>query len=195
MLAYRHAKYIANGFIDCEIDHPSYGWIPTTLSAAEPSTDLAALFEQIVANGDAAVFVPPTDQHLKAQALECGIAQIDAERDRLRYAPINYGEALFDAGADSQALISGTLARLARGDGLPVPWVGWRDHSNAHHWTSDGAETVASHLRGLSSNIENREAAIRVASWKKKAEVAALDTIASLEAYSVQTGWPDIHLT
>jgi len=31
----REAKYNANGTIDCEIEHPDFGWIPFTASAVD----------------------------------------------------------------------------------------------------------------------------------------------------------------
>ena len=34
MANYRNAKYIDTTRIDCEIEHPDYGWIPYTLDPA-----------------------------------------------------------------------------------------------------------------------------------------------------------------
>lgn len=193
MYKYRNAKYLENGFVDCEIEHPTYGWIPFTLDPSDTSTevDAAGLFERIVTNGDAAAYSPPATELLKYQAIERAVGLIDAERDRLRYAPIRYGCALFDADADSQANISSRLSRLARGDGLPTPWLGWRDRDNIQHWASDDADAVEALLRGLARSIEDRDAAIRAASWEKKAEVAALETVGAVQSYPVLEGWPE----
>lgn len=35
---YRNSKYNENGSIDCEINHPDYGWIPCTASPNDPAT-------------------------------------------------------------------------------------------------------------------------------------------------------------
>ncbi len=37
-LEYRAAKILRNGTIDCEINHPEFGWIPTTLTEDDPVT-------------------------------------------------------------------------------------------------------------------------------------------------------------
>jgi hypothetical protein len=44
---YRNAVYNQRGTIDCEIEHPEFGWIPTTLSPDDPPT--AALFATVQA--------------------------------------------------------------------------------------------------------------------------------------------------
>jgi hypothetical protein len=53
MMEYRNAEFLENGKIDCEINHPQYGWIPFTASptdAAQHGRDLHAL---ITSRGDA----------------------------------------------------------------------------------------------------------------------------------------------
>ena len=77
---YRNAKYINDsGWIDCEIEHPQFGWIPYTLDPAD--TDMTVnnddLLAAMSANGDVAAYVPPTQEELDAQAA----AAIRAERD------------------------------------------------------------------------------------------------------------------
>lgn len=54
-MEYRAAKYARFGMIDCEVDHPVWGWIPTTLSPHDPIT--STLFE-VVSEGDVADYVP-----------------------------------------------------------------------------------------------------------------------------------------
>ena len=177
-----------------EIDNPDCK-IPAD---AEPISDAdhkalidgQAAGQMIVHSGKKPALVPRPPAST-ADMINKVLVALETERDRLRYAPISYGGTLFDADADSQALISGTLARLTRGDGLPTPWVGWRDHANIQHWDSDDAAAVAAHLRSLAGRIENREASIRVASWQKKAEVIALETVSAIQSYPVQTGWND----
>lgn len=77
---YRNAKYInANGWIDCEIEHPQFGWIPYTLNPSD--TDMTInnddLLAAMSANGDVAAYVPPTQAELDTQAA----AAIRQERD------------------------------------------------------------------------------------------------------------------
>ncbi len=66
---YRNAKYInANGLIDCEIEHSTYGWIPYTLDPSD--TDMTVnnddLLAAMSANKDVAAYVAPTQSELNA---------------------------------------------------------------------------------------------------------------------------------
>jgi len=67
---YRNAKYInANGWIDCEIEHPALGWIPYTLDPAD--TDMTInngdLLAAMATTVDVAAYVPPTQAELDAE--------------------------------------------------------------------------------------------------------------------------------
>jgi hypothetical protein len=55
----RNAKYNAYGTIDCEIDHPVYGWIPFTASSDDVEPLGVAVFQ--AAQGIAEAFAPPPD--------------------------------------------------------------------------------------------------------------------------------------
>ena len=82
MTNYRNAKYINDsGWIDCEIEHETYGWIPYTLDPADTdmtvnNDDLLAAME---ATGDVAAYVPPTQAELDATLSD----QLRMERDGL----------------------------------------------------------------------------------------------------------------
>lgn len=77
---YRNAKYInADGWIDCEIEHPDYGWIPYTLNPSDldmtvNNNDLLASMSK---KGNVAAYVPPTQDEIDAQAAK----NIRMERD------------------------------------------------------------------------------------------------------------------
>ena len=86
--------------------------------------------------------------------------------------------------------ISGMIARLQRGDGLPAGWMGWRDAENNMHWTNDEPATVLANLTALSRAIEDREQALLVASWTHKANIAALSDIDAIIGYDVTANWP-----
>ena len=76
---YRNPKFLENGWIDCEIEHPQYGWIPFTCDPndAGAQLDTAALFAEMQPH--AAAYIPPTQEQLDAMAAEA----VRAERDRL----------------------------------------------------------------------------------------------------------------
>ena len=68
---YRNAKYINDiGWIDCEIDHPEYGWIPYTLNPddTDMTIDNNVLLAAMVANNDVAAYVPPSQEELDEMA-------------------------------------------------------------------------------------------------------------------------------
>jgi hypothetical protein len=113
------------------------------------------------------------------------LQQVSAELNTRLYLPCNG----FDADKVSRERISGMIARLQRGDGLPAGWLGWRDANNDMQWAADDAATVLASLTALSLAIENREQALLVASWTHKANISALDDIDAILAYDVTAAW------
>lgn len=111
--------------------------------------------------------------------------RVESELARRLYLPCNG----FDADPLSRERISGMIARLQRGDGLPAGWVGWRDANNDMHWAADDAAAVLANLTALSCAIEDREQALLVAGWTHKANIAALTDIHAILAYDVTAAW------
>ena len=76
---YRNAKRLANGWIDCEIEHEIFGWIPFTCNPNDTGAqiDVATLHAQMDADHATAAYVPPTQEELDAAAAEA----VRAERD------------------------------------------------------------------------------------------------------------------
>jgi hypothetical protein len=60
LMNYRNAKHISNGRIDCEIEHPQFGWIPYTIDPEDTdgTVDNADLVNRI--GTDAEPYTPPT---------------------------------------------------------------------------------------------------------------------------------------
>lgn len=65
---YRSAKILIDGRIDCEIEHPAYGWIPFTADPADTGAqfDVASLHAQMLADPDTAPYAPPTAEEIAA---------------------------------------------------------------------------------------------------------------------------------
>lgn len=78
---YRNAQRLANGWIDCEIEHGTYGWIPFTCDPNDTGAqfDTAALHAAMDADPATAAYVPPTQAELDAAAA----AEVRAQRDNL----------------------------------------------------------------------------------------------------------------
>ena len=76
----RNASYIdADGNIDCEINHPEYGWIPYTLSDDDTDTTVDNAAVKAILGSNIAAYVPPTQEELDAQAA----AAVRRQRDYL----------------------------------------------------------------------------------------------------------------
>lgn len=80
---YRNAKYIdaSAARIDCEIEHPTHGWIPYTIDPADTdmTIDNSVLLAAIHEAGDVEPYVPPTQEELDAEAAK----QARAARNRI----------------------------------------------------------------------------------------------------------------
>ena len=77
---YRNAKYIDSTRIDCEIEHPEFGWIPYTLDPADTdmTIDNNDLLSAMASVGDVAAYVPPT----QAELTEALAQSVRSERDQ-----------------------------------------------------------------------------------------------------------------
>lgn len=60
-MEYRNPVYTAGGLIDCEINHPTHGWVPFTCDPNDASApfDTAALFAAMQATADPYTPPPP----------------------------------------------------------------------------------------------------------------------------------------
>lgn len=77
---YRNAKYIKNGWINCEIEHPKYGWIPFTCNPDDKGAafDTKELFDRMVKSGKVEPYIPPTQEELNDSQMELVRAKRDA---------------------------------------------------------------------------------------------------------------------
>lgn len=60
---YRNTKYTINNWIDCEIDHPVYGWIPFTANPLDtnPLFSISELYDTMSKGPDIGAYVPVPD--------------------------------------------------------------------------------------------------------------------------------------
>lgn len=109
--AYRNPVFTASGRIDCEIDHPAYGWIPFTVAADDAGAefDVAALDAAIRAAGGIAAYTPPDPA-----------AVLAAERATMRCSRFQARAALHVAG-----LLAQVEAAVAAAD--PLVQIAWAD--------------------------------------------------------------------
>ena len=58
-MEYRNPKYNHDGSIDCEINHPQFGWIPFTARADDCEEHGRIIFAEIEKNGEILEYQPP----------------------------------------------------------------------------------------------------------------------------------------
>ena len=59
-MEYRNPTYTVTGEIDCEINHPHFGWIPFTASPDDIEAHGKALFSEILSAGGIAPYIAPS---------------------------------------------------------------------------------------------------------------------------------------
>ena len=64
-MEWRNPQYNQFGTIDCEINHPEYGWIPFTASPDDPEEHGRALHAEIMGHGQIAPYVPPSPESIR----------------------------------------------------------------------------------------------------------------------------------
>ena len=100
---YRNAVFIADGRIDCEIDHPQFGWIPFTASPDDPEEFGRELFAEL--ESKAAAYVP---HKVTAEDVAAELAQrrTSASMSRLDFAKLALREGWITA-AEAKAWVPG----------------------------------------------------------------------------------------
>jgi hypothetical protein len=78
---YRNAKRISYNRIDCEIDHPVYGWIPFTCDPTDTGSqfNVLELHARMDADPETSAYIPPTEEEITAELA----ALVRSERDRI----------------------------------------------------------------------------------------------------------------
>jgi hypothetical protein len=73
----RNAKYNELGGIDCEIEHPDYGWIPFTASKDDAEAHGREIFEAVKDSASAYIAPPqPSDEEMQAIAKRLRITEL-----------------------------------------------------------------------------------------------------------------------
>jgi hypothetical protein len=80
-MEYRNAKHIGQNRIDCEINHPTLGWIPFTCDATEVGEqfDNKDLYRRLSSDPTTAAYIPPTREEVNAAAAK----KVRLQRDRI----------------------------------------------------------------------------------------------------------------
>ena len=98
MMNYRNAKRLHNGWIDCEINHETFGWIHFTCDPNDTGAvfNVAELYGQMDTDPETAAYVPPTQQELEAAlALEIRMVRdhlLQTEVDPVASNPLRWND-------------------------------------------------------------------------------------------------------
>lgn len=184
---YRNAKFTANGDIDMEVQHPTFGWIPFTASENDVERHGRDLFN--AAKTSAAAYSAPLESLTAAKARVS--SEIDAARDQLIGAGLQYsfpdttGTIQLRKEADFrnvQGVASTGQALIMAGDTTTT--ISFRDEENVNH-SLTGSQAVQ-----LGLAVSGFVSAHYAAAWAHKDAVAELSTAADVQQYNYSINWP-----
>lgn len=120
---WRNPAFTASGWIDCEILHPRFGWIPFRVDADDTGADfdVAELDARIRAAGGVSPYVPPTAEEI-----------LETERSAMRCSRFQARAALHNAG-----LLVAVENAVAGAD--PFVQIAWQDATEFYR----GSPTIA----------------------------------------------------
>lgn len=127
-MEFRNPVYNAFGTIDCEINHPNFGWVPFTADPDDTDQRGRDIFEAAFALGPADYVAPPPQAPTTQQ--------INAERARRLVLPFDFGGNSFDRDAQSLQRITGaaTLAGFAIAAGAQPGDLYWHGGTDPFSW-------------------------------------------------------------
>ena len=97
MIEFRNAVEIEDNLIDCEVNHPEYGWLPTTLSVTDDFDNgifsIPELYSHIVSTGNYVV-MPQVEKGNRKSAVVRGMrdSKLTSKVDPIVSNPLRYGE-------------------------------------------------------------------------------------------------------
>ena len=166
MMEIRNPRYTATGRIDCEINHPEFGWLPFTASPEDAEPHGREIFALAEALGPTAN-VPPSQEEL--------FDQIKMRRDQAIGAGVTVAGIMVHTDETSQTRIMGATVAAMLDPDYSVQWK-----------TADGTFVTlsAAQVIGIASAVRahvqaafDREAVLRAA-------------VLANEPYDIEAGWP-----
>lgn len=177
MMNVRNPKYSEHGSVECEVEHPVYGWIPFHAVAGDPESD--KVLAQIAADAlPIASATPIPLAVVKARK----IADLDASKarlDRLRYGGTNNGTE-FEI-TDPAIMQELTLGWISIKDN-PVGQFTIRDDNGVEvTFTSTALNLALPLITGAKKQISDRY-------WQRRAVVENANSVAAINAVDAELG-------
>lgn len=182
MMKIRNAKWLESGLIDCEIEHPSLGWIPFTASPFDAGP-LHVVWDDLISgqHGEIEAFVISLDDR-KAQL----ISAVSKLRDTKETAGFPFCGKWFQSDERSVARLNSTAltasAALLSGQNPQFP-----------AWTAADNTELAMDARGvlaLQSALTLHAGALHAHARRLKTVILEAKDIGTLAAIDIETGWP-----
>jgi len=82
-MKYRNPTFTASGAIDCEIEHPQFGWVQFTASADDPEEHGRLIFAEVKDSATPYAPIPPDPEALKETYRQSRAAAYATEADPL----------------------------------------------------------------------------------------------------------------
>lgn len=164
----RNARYNRFLTIDCEIEHPDYGWIPFTASPDDTEPHSREIFDATKAIAAPFAGVPLDELKAERRAL------INHARDAACLASVTAIGHTWQADARSQELLANAVRRAHAGKPLPPVW---RDADNV-----DMPVATVADLEEIEDAIAAQTLAAYQQSWALKAQIDGATTAAEVEA-------------
>ena len=124
----RNIAFNQFGTIDCEIDHPEWGWIPFTADPDDPE-ELGRLVYDAALEAGPAPYVPPAPEPVSAD-------DVARERDRRLELDFEFGGVMYQRDRVSMSRIAGAsqLAALAIAQGAQAGDLLWHGGDTPFGW-------------------------------------------------------------
>lgn len=115
MYEFRNAKFNKVGSIDCEINHPQYGWIWTTVAPYDVNESMREFYDVVASAGSIAPYIPPTAEEARAQ-------MPDLSRKQFRLGMRDLGV--------TTSMIQAALDTISDEDEREIAQIEWEDSSS-----------------------------------------------------------------
>jgi hypothetical protein len=181
----RNAHYSEIGTIDCEINHPTLGWIPFTASPDDVEQHGRDIYAALIAGeaGEIAPFERWPDLSTGQSDLA---AAVNTRRDHLETQGFPHAGLWFQSDERSVARINSTAltASSALMVGQNPPFPDWIAADNT------ALPVDAQGVLALQASLTTHAGALHAHARGLKTMIEAAESIADLETIDINAGWP-----
>ena len=180
-MEFRNPGYNVHGSIDCEINHPAFGWIPFTASVADPDPSTAHIYAAIMESEEPiAPYAPPAVSLEDAKSAL--LAALATRRWQAEEAGIVIGGVPIKTDRESQTKLTGAYLKADRDPEFTIS--NWKV-AEGLFVTLDAATIIATG-DAVTAHVQacfDKEAELT-------ADILAAADAAALAVIDIESGWP-----